>query len=131
MQLISARLVSRPCGMITVHCGNANRGETSATWPTPGPTRFGHLEALGGYKSNWDKRLRPHSLPATGFILARSESRLATVLAGGLAFGKTALVIGGRGWQLGKLHTLRLNPADARRLKNKLFLFAGRFLFGS
>jgi hypothetical protein len=26
MQLISARLVSRPWGMITVHCGNANGG---------------------------------------------------------------------------------------------------------
>src|SRR5712692_923945 len=31
MQLISARLASRPWGMIMVHCGNANDGETPNT----------------------------------------------------------------------------------------------------
>jgi len=62
--------------------------------------------------------------------LARSEGRLATVLAGGLAFGKTALVIGGRGWRLGKLHASSESGGRAA-IENKLFLFAGRFLFGN
>src|SRR6266851_6312412 len=74
------------------------------TRPAP---RFGHMEALGRSKTNFDKALHLHSLPATGFILARSEGCLATVLAGGVG-------------NLAKC-TLRLNPADARRLKTNYF----------
>src|SRR6266478_3160940 len=82
---------------------------------TPRPPRFGQVSTKNRSKSNSDKRLHPRSLPANGFILARSEGRLPTVMAGGvgnlancpgdwragLATWQTALVIGGRGWQVG------------------------------
>jgi len=44
------------------------------TPPPPPPWPFGHLGTFGRSKSNSDKHLHLHPLPATGFILARSEA---------------------------------------------------------
>jgi hypothetical protein len=64
---------------------------TSATrLDPPPPWPFGHLGTFGRSKSDSDKHLHLHPLPATGFILARSE-------------GSLPPLFGGRGWQAGKL----------------------------
>jgi hypothetical protein len=59
-------------------------GGLALTATTPRPPRFGQVSTKNRSKSNSDNHLHPRSCPATGFILARSESRRATVLAGGV-----------------------------------------------
>jgi hypothetical protein len=73
---------------------------TSATrLDPPPPWPFGHLGTFGRSKSNSAKHLHLHPLPATGFILARSEGV-------GHRFG-------GRAWQSGKVLALGENPVVA------------------
>ena len=52
---------------------SARLGGLALPATTPRPPPFGHLEALGPFKSNSAKHLHPRSLLATGFLLARSE----------------------------------------------------------